>query len=494
MTVQNVIEKLKNVSSINKVNALALLIFVLTAIFSIGHNKSDEHYQILEFAQYKMGKISAEELPWEFKENMRPTVQPWIVVGMVSMLQSVQITNPFFITLLFRLMTALLLWLIMVKFNRELCKIYFKDKTWLILFCACTFFLWYVPFNSVRFSSESYATIFLLSGLYCLFKDLRNIKFLSLAGLFMGLSVMFKAQMGLCVLGVFIGLLFLKKVPLIKLLSLFAGIFGVVLFGLFLDIQFYDEFVFTPYNFIKANLVGGKASEFGTAPFYYYLIVFLMVTIPPINLVLPVAFFSGLHKLKMSPIVWAIVPYLLAHSIIAHKEVRFLLPVQYLMIFVTVYGLSVYFKDKKIRNYQRNLIKVAVVLNSLVLLYMGYKPAKGKVRYQKFLYEHIAEGNHIVISTKKDYYKIMGDMNTTFYRPKNLKSYYVNTTNELASFLNAQHINTAFYVHRGYAFSGTLPGYTLKKVFGLYPEFIENLPFVNAQKIRTDCIYLVIKN
>lgn len=54
----------------------AFITFMITAFFSVGHLQSDEHFQVLKFAQYKLGKISANDLPWEFGEKMRPSIQP----------------------------------------------------------------------------------------------------------------------------------------------------------------------------------------------------------------------------------------------------------------------------------------------------------------------------------------------------------------------------------------------------------------------------------
>jgi len=484
----------KKFSTAQKINTAALVLFVLTAIFSVGHNKSDEHYQILEFAQYKLGHIAPEDLPWEFSEKMRPTAQPWFVVGVVHVFHAVGITNPFAITRFLRILTAVLLWLVMVKLNKELSLQYFKDKTWATIFSGCAFFLWYVPFVSVRFSSESYAGLFLLATIYMLLKYPERTKFLVAAGFFAGMAILVKAQMGLVIFGLFGWLLFIQRIKWKYILAILLPIIAVTVLGFYLDSQFYNELVVTPYNFIRANLEGGKSNEFGTAPFYYYLLVFFMIVIPPISFVLPFAFFSGMYRLRKNLIVWGIVPFILIHALIAHKEVRFFLPIQYLVLFVTIYALAAYFKDREIKKYQRVFVKTGVVLNMIVLCYMVVKPAKGKVCYQQYLYENSAVGNSTVITTYKDYYQIMGHLNTTFYRPDNLKSHCIDEKDSLGAYLDYQNIDHAYYVHRGYEYKSSTPGYTLEKVYGLYPNFLDQVPFINTDKIRTDTIYLVTKN
>src|SRR5690606_2039502 len=55
---------------------LSILIHIIAAWFSVGFYHPDEHYQIIEFANYKLGGIPATELPWEFPAEMRPAFQP----------------------------------------------------------------------------------------------------------------------------------------------------------------------------------------------------------------------------------------------------------------------------------------------------------------------------------------------------------------------------------------------------------------------------------
>ncbi|QEH39720.1 hypothetical protein [Chitinophaga sp. XS-30] len=55
----------------------ASLTYLITACFSTGYFHPDEHFQLLEFANFKMGNISGYELPWEYATEIRPTFQPW---------------------------------------------------------------------------------------------------------------------------------------------------------------------------------------------------------------------------------------------------------------------------------------------------------------------------------------------------------------------------------------------------------------------------------
>ena len=477
-----------------KINYLALSLFVLTALFSVGHHQSDEHYQVLEFAQYKLGHISADELPWEFNEKIRPSLQPWITVMLVKGLNAIGITDPFRLTTFLRLLSGILMWLIIKNFNKLLNDTYFPDSRWALIFSGCAFFLWYVPYISVRFSSENYSTICFLLGLYFLIKNKHRFWYLVLIGTCFGFSILFRYQLGVAIVGVFAWLLFVEKKRIQEIMAIAGAMVLVLIFGTYLDYLFYGEFVIAPLNYLNVNLIEGKAAEFGVKSFWYYLLVFLLVVAPPLSLILPLFFFLGIKKLKHNVIIWSIVPFVLIHFLIGHKEFRFLYPMSYLFIFITVYGSSLFLKGRNIKNYQRTLIKIAVVLNMIFLVLMIFRPAKGTVLFYKYLYENREAGNNMVLTTKKDFYNLMGDLKTTFYTPKDMRSYTVESSDDLEGFLNTKNISSCYYVHSGYAFEGSVPGYSFEKVYAVYPDFIGELDFVDTKKIRTKCIYLVSRD
>ncbi|WP_339715582.1 hypothetical protein [uncultured Kriegella sp.] len=474
-----------------KINYLALSLFVLTALFSVGHHQSDEHYQILEFAQYKLGHISADELPWEFNEKIRPSLQPWITVVLVKLLNTIGISDPFSLTTLFRLLSGLLMWLIIKNFNKLLGETYFSDPKWVLFFSCCTFLLWYVPYISVRFSSENYATICFLLGLYFLIKNNHRFWLLALIGVCFGFSILFRYQLGVAIVGVFAWLLFIDKKRIQEIMAIAGAMVLVLAFGTYLDYLFYGEFVIAPLNYLNVNLIEGKAAEFGVKSFWYYMLVFLLVVAPPLSLILPVFFFKGIKKLKHHVFIWGIIPFVLIHFLIGHKEFRFLYPMSYIFIFITVYGCSLFLKGRNIKKYQRKLVKVAVVLNMIFLVLMIFRPAKGTVLFYKYLYENREAGNNMVLTTQKDFYRLMGDLKTTFYTPTDMQSYVVESTDDLEQFLNTKNISSCYYVHSGYAFTNSVSGYNFEKVYSVYPDFIGELGFVDTKKIRTKCIYLV---
>ena len=74
--------------------ALALLIQLLTAWQTFFFH-SDEYFQIIEFASYKLGFTPKSMLTWEFREQIRPTIQPYLFSWLYQLLSAVGITNRF---------------------------------------------------------------------------------------------------------------------------------------------------------------------------------------------------------------------------------------------------------------------------------------------------------------------------------------------------------------------------------------------------------------
>src|SRR5437588_243279 len=90
--------------------AASLIIHLLTAWFSVGFQYQDEQSQIMDFAGYKLGMVPIDRLSWEFKEQIRPGIQPLVVVALYKSLQFLHIANPFLCTLILRIFSTLLGW------------------------------------------------------------------------------------------------------------------------------------------------------------------------------------------------------------------------------------------------------------------------------------------------------------------------------------------------------------------------------------------------
>ena len=61
--------------------AVSAFLFLVCAVFSAGTHDPDEYFQIIEFASTKLSITDTADLTWEYREQMRPWLQPAIYVG-----------------------------------------------------------------------------------------------------------------------------------------------------------------------------------------------------------------------------------------------------------------------------------------------------------------------------------------------------------------------------------------------------------------------------
>ncbi len=478
----------------DKIKYAALLVFLITAYFSVGFYHPDEHFQILEFAQYKLGNIDASILPWEFHEKMRSSLQPWIAYSIIKTVRFFHIINPFVITGILRSLSALFLWFVISKLDSLIIKNYFPHHKWSNLFYLSSFFIWFVPYLSVRFSSENYAQGVLLLALIFFMKNKNGLRNLLGMGIFLGLSVLFRYQMGIVALCIFSWIIMIEKIPFSKLIYSFLAFILVLIIGVFLDYLFYNEVVFTAFNYLKQNLIEGKATNFGTASWWFYLVKFLIVAIPPVSIVLLTFFFVGLIKLRNDFLTWVILPFIIVHFLIGHKEMRFFFPISYLFIFISIYGLMVYFNHRKIKKVHRVLYKLTVWINAALLLFIMFRPADEMVANYRYLYNNINLGKRTILTLNTDTYNLIAGLTSTFYTPDSILTHHFASKEALVNYVAGEGIDSCFFVYGKFEFEGRIKNYKVEKVFSVYPPWIKKIKWIDWQKaLDTHSVFLLTR-
>ena len=151
-----------------------------------------------------------------------------------------------------------------------------------------------------------------------------------LIGLLLGLTVCLRIQFGPAVL--LAGLWIISRDWKTRFLSISSGIFLAVLtFGL-LDTVTWGFPFYSYVAYFRENILFHKAAQFSVLPWYYYFVALLIHTGP----LAPFA----LVGLRRSPILgWISLAVLLPHSLIAHKEFRYIYPVLPLLLTLASIGL-----------------------------------------------------------------------------------------------------------------------------------------------------------
>src|SRR5689334_12377178 len=90
---------------------LSLVLHFIAAVMSGGFYHNDEHFQILEFVNAKLGRSPFADLPLEFREVMRPWLLPAILTGLTRVLESLGIHSPLSWAMTYRFFASLIGWI-----------------------------------------------------------------------------------------------------------------------------------------------------------------------------------------------------------------------------------------------------------------------------------------------------------------------------------------------------------------------------------------------
>lgn len=364
-----------------RIFTIALVVYVITAMFSLGYHHRDEHFQIMEFASCKLGLGHDNDLPWEYHFQMRPALQPAMVVVLYRFLGLFGANHPFFIAFLLRLFSALLS-LYAIRLIIDLYQSRFKHERTRFWFLILSFFIWFSVYNNVRFSSENWAGNLFVIGFALMMKAKRPVKIWTylLVGALFGLSFVIRYQSAFLILGFGVWLLVRRKDPFGKLVLMAMSFFAMFGLGVLIDRWYYGNWVLTTWNYLKWNILADRVSGFGVEPWYYYMTQTFLDAIPPFSLLYVVGFLWLIFKRPKSAITWTLIPFLAVHFLIGHKETRFMFPILGFMPVGIAYFLDwvldkygVDFTEKNI--WAKWFKKLFWVSNVLLLVVVMFRPA-----------------------------------------------------------------------------------------------------------------------
>ena len=350
---------------------LSLILSLIGSWFSVGFYHPDEQYYAIDFAAYKIGQLT-EISSWEHQSQIRPWLLPTLFIPFLSLVKSLGL-SPFFGAWILRVVSTLLAWWALCQWNRQL-KSYFHQNFYYLFFVFATHFSFFCFFMGLRTSSENWSTSIFLLALVALLK-----KKLLWSGFLLGLAFSFRHQLGIMALGLGLWSLLIKKESPSRWFTIFAPsiLLGVGV-GLSADIWGYDEWTLTPWNYIYQNLVLDKAASFGVSPFYAYF-VWILKHLHIWGVLLIIGLGAALANFR-GWVCWTVLPFLLIHMVIGHKELRFLYPITPMLLFS-----SVLFLQKM--SWKKYLpIKTLVILNGFFLLFALFKPAYTPIGFYRYLY------------------------------------------------------------------------------------------------------------
>jgi GPI mannosyltransferase 3 len=405
-----------------KIYILGALVFLLTAWFSVGYNHFDEHFQVIEFAGLKLGLTEKANLPWEYKCMMRPALQPLVVYSLYKTISLTGVTDPFIIAFFIRLLSAVLAF-VSIHMVIRMYAPGIANRKLLYGFLLLSFFLWFVPYNSVRFSSETAAGRVFLIGLAWFFlrNKLMRVDYL-ITGVLLGISFITRYQVAFMIIGFTAWLAFIRKAGIRNLIFFSSGIVLAVALGVLIDRWFYGEWVLTSWNYFQQNILLDKAAGFGISPWWYYIEQTFMNAFPPFSLVYILGVFLYFIYYPRDVLTWTIMPFLAIHFLIPHKEIRFLFPI---IGFLPVMIIRTSDALLKIKGYDflehratKIFVKLFWYLNLLMVGVLAFRPADDQIALYKNLWKNYPVPAKLYFTEDNPYHRAKVDAN--FYKKSSL--------------------------------------------------------------------------
>jgi phosphatidylinositol glycan class B len=329
---------------------LALLLYGITAWISKGYYHYDEHYQIIEFAFFKMGLSDVKTLAWEYQAGIRSGIQPFIAFVVFRSCYVLNIQDPYILAFVLRLLSVMLILPCKYFFYKVSVKSVPAGNGPRLFFLLATFFIWFFPYLSVRFSAENWSAMCLLMTVSLLMAGYSEEKnkqrsLIYASAFFLGLSFTIRFQSAFCVLGVIAWMLFVKREKGREMLIYISILIIPLLLEVLTDRWLYNKFVFAAYQYFLVNIVHDKASEFGTMTVLSYLWMLFS------DMGWGVAVFAmlGLAILCIdykNILLWIIVPFIIGHLIVPHKETRFMFPLMHFIPYLLLTAIVFLEKQK----------------------------------------------------------------------------------------------------------------------------------------------------
>lgn len=408
---------------------ISCLLYAITALNSHGYYHADEHYQIIEFASLKLGKITPGDLAWEYDYRIRSAFQPAVCFVLFKLLYALGMEDPYYLAASLRLLTA----------GFAIAAIWFFVRTMLPSvqeplkkpYILCSYLLWFLPFLNVRFSSETWSGLFFLVAVAVIHgnTEKKGRQFL-LAGILLGLGFLCRFQSAIMTVGLLAWMILISRERWKHLLLLLGG--GLLSFcvGIMIDAWFYHELVLTSWNYFYINIVENYSSGFGVYPWYFFIWGIAKFPFYPLGIMLLIAILVLVFRQWRSWLVWVILPFIIVQSIIPHKELRFIFPVANLAPLMLIYAVQA-IKDlviiKRNISYFRYLawclLIPFILINTAGLLAMAFKSAvNGRREITRFIHSTYRDQAICLLYTPEaNPYNPWPQIRENFYMEKQLR-------------------------------------------------------------------------
>jgi len=373
----------------------SLFFHIVAAYLSEGFHRPDEHLGMLRMMSYKLGTYPASELSWEIPAQIRSWMQPSIYYSIAKLFSFTGGKNPFHLAFILRLFSSILGFTSLMLLAKLAFK-FFKQSFVLNLVIITILLNPYVPFFHARTTTENFGITFFIYGLFFLLKHAdspNNVinkipySFAFWAGACFSCSFIFRLQMITMIGPLAIWALLYGKYNLRCFIITSLAFIATLGIGLLIDYWGYGVLTFSPYNYVYQNIVLGKASGFGIDPWWRYLEKIFLRGLPPLSLLYLIPFIWMWYKKPRSYLTWISAPFFVAHSLIAHKELRFVFGLGILAPIALGHFIQWLEEKNLLHKIFRPTLTWLMIFQAIILLLISScRPALAPIKYYHYLY------------------------------------------------------------------------------------------------------------
>ncbi|XP_015600522.1 GPI mannosyltransferase 3 [Cephus cinctus] len=345
----------------------------------------DEYWQSLEVA-HRLA-FGYGYLTWEWEARIRSYIYPFVISILYWLLALLHLDYVTMLTTTPRLLHAILSGYADYRFYL------WTGSKW-ALFSLCTNWYWYYcATRTIINSVETALTIIALSMFPWPNSQNRSSNFLwIIAVLCATRPTAAIVWIPLCLYHLFINLK--SKPSLILQYILIGG--TVLLVSTLVDTLCYGQFVISPWEFFRINVLNNVGDFYGTHRTLWYLTSALPVLLGLHCLTLPIAIwqvikhFTHLHQGALIIVVigWTVSIY----SILSHKEFRFILPVLPMLIYLCTCGTLLNYRISESK--RKIFLALFIISNLLPGVYFSLVHQRGALDVMKVMRLEFATNNN----------------------------------------------------------------------------------------------------
>ena len=449
-----------------------MVVYLTAAYFHVGYVHADEYYQIFQFAAYKIG-LSVLRTPWEFTDQMRSAFLPTIIIIVYKIYAVFTTPNPFIIGFIMRLIASSLSLVSLIIFIKAFLPTIRNEKykRWFILL---TLFTWSSTYYNIHYCSETISGNFYLIGFSVLFLNFNstslNKNYLQyiFCGIFLGLAFTTRFQTAFLIIGLFAWLIFINKIKFKHLITIaIVTLTTVIIANICIDYWFYGKWTITAWNYFKQNIILNKVNGYGEEPWYYY--IYMTATILPFGPLYVIGTLLIFFYKPLNVLTWILLTFIIGHSLIGHKEIRFMVPILNIMPLCIIYGLQILDDRFKYNSANRwpKCIKAMWYINCFLFSILLIPPT---TELPVWLYIYDSYKTPTVY-----YFLTYGGSDVDFYKNQNIESKRIESISEIRCH---QDKKCLLGLTCSQAFENNFP-YPAKIVYSQCPQWLYKVNFGN---------------